>query len=395
MEAFANRVSLLIHIALSVWPAWGGEARIRWRSSSLRNPLASSDRVRHRTEARLAGADRVALPVDVTPCVPPAGARQAGIGSGDTLVVAADHSGPAVQIPFALSTATSDGVRLGDVGGQASADGIACLADHALGVWAAWTWIAGIRLLNAPLVLADIPLLAVWVYDALRPTASDCVWFGNETGFAPTNRIASKIGCADCSRSARTGHTGVGFDNTALAPADIALLTVRVSHALRLAPSDGVRVRNEASLATTDCVSCPVHHALGAWTAGAWNTRIGFLDAALVSADLASKAVRISNAFRTTASYRVRLGHQSGLTSANGVARSCCHTPCTRATRAWAARIGSLCAALFEADKTTAAFEVCNTLWSATRDRVRLWNQARLALTDGIACINALPIEVI
>ena len=381
----------MIHIALSVWPAWGGKAWIRWWSSSLRNPLASSDRVRHRTEARLTGADRVTLPVDVALRVPPAGARQAGVGSGDALVVAADHPGPAVGIPFALSTATSDGVRLGDVGGQASADGIACPADHALGVWAAWTRIAGIRLLDAPLVLADESLLAVWVSDALRPAASDCVWFGDETRFAPTNRVASKIGCADCSRSARTGHTGVGFDNTALAPADIALLTVRVSHTLRLAPGDGVRVRNEASLATTDCVSCPVHHTLGAWTAGAWNTRIGFLDTALVSADLASKAVGISDAFRTTAGDCVRLGHQSGLASANSVARPCCHTPCTRATRAWAARIWSLCAALFEADKTAAAFEVCNTLGSATRDCVRLWNQASLALTDGIACINAMP----
>ena len=74
MEAFANRVSLLIDIALSVWPAWGGEARIRGWSSSLRNPLATSDRVGHRSEAGLAGADRVALPVDVALCVPSAGA---------------------------------------------------------------------------------------------------------------------------------------------------------------------------------------------------------------------------------------------------------------------------------------------------------------------------------
>ena len=392
MEAFANRVSLLIHIAPSVWPARGGEARIRGWSSSLRNPVASSDRVRHRTEPGLAGADRVALPVDVALCVPPAGARQAGVGSGDTLVVAADHAGPAVGIPFALSTASSDCVRHGDVRGQASADGIACSADHAFGVWPAWTWIAGVWLLDAPLVLTDVTLLAVWVSDTLRPAAGDCVWFGNEARLAPTNGVASKVGRADCSWSARTGHAGVGFDNAALAPADMALLTVRIPHTLRLTPGDGVRVRNKASLTPTDCVSCSVHHALGAWTAGAWNTRIGFLDTALVLADLASKAVGVSNAFRTTAGDCVRLGHESGLASANCIAGPCCHAPCTRATRAWVAWIRPLCAALFEANKSTAAFEIGDTLWSATRDRVRLWNQARLALTDGIAWINAVSI---
>ena len=45
-----------------------------------------------------------------------------------------------------------------------------------------------------------------------------------------------------------------------------------------------------------------------------------------------------------------------------------------------------------EANKSTAAFEVSHTLWSATSDCVWLWNQARLALTDGIAWINAVPI---
>ena len=300
MEAFANWVSLLVHIALSVWPARGGEAGIRGWSSSLRNPVASSDRVRHGSEARLAGADRVALPVDVALRVPPAGARHAGVWSGDALVVAADHAGPAVGISFALSTASSDGVRLGYVGGQASADGIASPADHALGVWAAWTRVARIRLLDAPLVLADQPLLAVWVSDALRPAAGDCVWFGDETGFAPTDWVAGKVGRADCTWSARSGHAGVGFDNTALASADVALLTVRVSHTLRLTSGDRVRVRNEASLASTDCISRPVHHALGAWTAGAWNTRIWFLNTTLVLADLASKAVGVSDAARLT-----------------------------------------------------------------------------------------------
>ena len=202
---------------------------------------------------------------------------------------------------------------------------------------------------------------------------------------APTNRVASKVGRADCSWSARTRDAGVGFDNTALAPADIALLTIWVSHTLRLTPGDGVRVRDKASLTPTDCISCSVHHALGAWTAWAWNTRIGFLDAALVSADLASKAVGVSDAFRTTAGDCVRLGHESGLASANCVARPCCHASCTRTTRAWVAWVRPLCAALFEANKSTAAFKICDTLWSATRDCVRLGNEARFALTDGIA----------
>lgn len=240
--------------------------------------------------------------------------------------------------------------------------------------------------------MTDVTLLAVWISDTLRPAAGDCIRFGNEARLAPTDWVAGKVGRANCSWAARTGHAGVGFDDTALAAADIALLTIWVSHTLRLTPGDGVRVRNKASLTSTDCVSCSVHRALGAWTAWAWNTRIGFLDAALVSADLASKAVGVSNAFRTTAGDCVRLGHESGLAPANCVARPCCHAPCTRTTGAWLAWIRPLCAALVEANKPTTAFEICDTLWSATRDRVRLWHQTRFALTDGIAWINAVSI---
>ena len=326
-ETFANGVSLSIHVTPGVLTARGGKTGVWRRSSGLRSPLASSDCVGHGAEPRLAGAHWVALNVHVALRVPPTGARNTRVWSRNTLVVAANHPGPAVGVPLALPAASGDGVRHRDVGVQASADRVPCPAHRALCVWAAGTRVARIRLLDAPLVLADQPLLAVGVSDALRSATGDCVWFGNETRLTSTDRIASKIGSADGPWAAGTWHAGVGFDNTPLAPADITLLAVWVSHTLRLAPSDGVRVGNKTGLTATDCVACSVHHALRSRTAGAGNAGVGLLDTALVSADLASKAVGVSDTLRAAASDCVGLGHQPGLTSADCVARVCCHTP--------------------------------------------------------------------
>ena len=116
-EAFAHRVSLSIDFTLSVWTTWGGETGIRWRSSGFGDSVAASDCVRHGAVAGEAGANGVALPVDVALRIPPTRARHARVWPGHALVVAAHHVRPAVWISFAFSTTSSDGVRLRDVGG--------------------------------------------------------------------------------------------------------------------------------------------------------------------------------------------------------------------------------------------------------------------------------------
>ena len=130
-----------IDITLSVWTTWGGETGIRWRSSGFGDSVAASDCVRHGAVAGEAGADGVALPVDVALRIPPTRARYARVWPGHALEVAAHHVRPAVWVPFAFSTTTSDGVRLRDEAWLAGADGVTSMVHitHSSGA-------AGVRL---------------------------------------------------------------------------------------------------------------------------------------------------------------------------------------------------------------------------------------------------------
>ena len=60
---------------------------------------------------------------------------------------------------------------------------------HALGVGSTGRGLAGIRSGDTPLTLTHVPLLAVWVSDALGPTASDGVRLGNQTRLASANWV--------------------------------------------------------------------------------------------------------------------------------------------------------------------------------------------------------------
>ena len=123
-EALADRVASEVHIAASVGTTGAGVARV-WRWGSHNNPRAACDRVRSWFKAIVAGAHGVALPVHVALRVPAARSWVAGIGSWDALVVLADVARGAVGVPLALPATPCDRVWLGDVVGEAAADGVA------------------------------------------------------------------------------------------------------------------------------------------------------------------------------------------------------------------------------------------------------------------------------
>ena len=140
-----------------------------------------------------AGADGVALPVDVTLGVGAARGRVTGVRPRHTLVLLADVALAAVGVSLALVGAPGDGVRLGDVVRQAAADGVAVTGDSALSVWAAGRRIAGVWLDDTSLALADVSLLAIGVAHTLRPTSSDGVGLGDKSWLAATDGVAIEV----------------------------------------------------------------------------------------------------------------------------------------------------------------------------------------------------------
>jgi len=79
-----------------------------------------------------------------------------GVRTGYTAVVLAYVSTAAVGVPLALPATAGDGVGLGDVSGQAAADGVPRPGHRALRVGAAGGGGAGVRLFRAAVVGADV-----------------------------------------------------------------------------------------------------------------------------------------------------------------------------------------------------------------------------------------------
>ena len=58
-----------------------------------------------------------------------------------------------------------------------------------LAVGSTGVWITGVRLDDTSLALADVSLLTVRVYDALRAAAGDGVGLGDETGLTGADGV--------------------------------------------------------------------------------------------------------------------------------------------------------------------------------------------------------------
>ena len=102
------------------------------------------------------------------------------------------------------------------------------------------------------MVLADQPLLAVGVSDALRSAASDCVWFGNVSGQTVANWVSKMIDLTGGPRATWAGIAGVRLLHALLILADVAMLAVVVSLALWSAAGDGVWLWDQTGKAVTN-----------------------------------------------------------------------------------------------------------------------------------------------
>ncbi len=135
-QAAAHGVALPVDLAARVGTAGAGLAGVGGRCAGLDSRTAG-DGVGLGREAGEAGAHRVAQTVHRALRARAARGRLARVRAHGAPIVLADVAGAAIRIPLALPAAAGDGVRLGDVGGQAAADGISVSGDRALCVRAA------------------------------------------------------------------------------------------------------------------------------------------------------------------------------------------------------------------------------------------------------------------
>ena len=119
------------------------------------------------------------------------------------------------------------------------------------------------------MVLADIARLTVRVTNTLGSTASDCIWFRNQTGLTLTYGVSLPVDRASGTWTTRVGVTWIWLLGTSVRPAEKSHPTVWVHCTLWLAAGNGVGVGAVACLAPTFWVAISVNGAGGARPAGA------------------------------------------------------------------------------------------------------------------------------
>ena len=176
-----------------------------------------------------------------------------------------------------------------------------------------------VRLLDTSLTLTDESLLTVRVNDTLRLTPGDSIGVGDEARLTSADGVTRPRYRALRPGATGRGVTRIGLHNTSLVLTDVSLLTVRVSHTLRLTPGDSVGVGDETRLTSADGVTIPSHRALGSRSAGIWITGVGLDDTSLALADVALLTVWVYDALWAAAGDGVGLGDEAGLTGADRV----------------------------------------------------------------------------
>ena len=173
----------------------------------------------------------------------------------DTSLILTDVSLLTVRVNDTLRLTPGDSVGVGDEARLTSADGVTRPRYRALRPRSTGRRVTRIGLHNTSLALTDVSLLTVRIYDALRLTPGDSVGVGDESGLTSADGVTIPSHRALGSGSAGVWIAGVGLDDTSLALADVALLTVRVYDALRAAAGDGVGLGDEAGLTGADRVT--------------------------------------------------------------------------------------------------------------------------------------------
>jgi len=189
------------------------------------------------------------------------------------------------------------------------------------------------------LVLANVPALAVRVSHTLRFAAGDSVGVWDQTWFAPADGIAGPSNGTNCSWTTRGRVAGIRLDHTTLVLADIASLAVGVPQTLWLATGDGVGVGDEASLTPADGIARTGNGTDRPGATGGRDARIRLLHTSLISADQPPLAVWVPHTLRATAGDGVRLGNETWLAGADGIALWVWVAEGSRAAGVWKAGV--------------------------------------------------------
>lgn len=179
-QTFADRVAQSVHITPGVASTWTGEAWIRWRGPGF-NSGTAGDGIRLGRKSGQAGAHRIALSVHIALSVGSTRSWLAGIRPRHTLVVLANVVSATVSVCLTFSSTASDGVRLGYIGGQASANRITRGGHAALGVRSTRRWVTWVRFDHTFVALANVSCLAISVNFTLSLTTRDSVRHWNES----------------------------------------------------------------------------------------------------------------------------------------------------------------------------------------------------------------------
>ena len=111
----------------------------------------------------------------------------AWVGLLHTLLALANVSCAAICVDDTLWSTACDGVWFGNISWEAVTNWVSKMVDLASGSWTTGTGITRVRLRHTLLVLADVTIVTVRIYLALRSTAGDGVWFWDQTRKAVTN----------------------------------------------------------------------------------------------------------------------------------------------------------------------------------------------------------------
>lgn len=215
-------------------------------------------------------------------------------------------------------------------------------------------------------------------------TPCDCVRLGRESGQAGAHWVSLSVGIALGVGSARCRLARIWSGNTVVVLADIVSPAVSVHLTLPPAAGDCVWLGYIGRQAAADGVARARDRALCVWAAGRWVTRIRFLHATVVLANIPSSTVRINGALPLASGDGVWHWNVPGEAAADGIAEVVFSALGVRSAGRRVARIRSLDTTLALANKPGLAVRIPGALWSAACDCVRFGDQARLASTNRI-----------
>jgi hypothetical protein len=223
--------------------------------------------------------------------------------------------------------------------------------------------------------------------NALRLAAGNCVRIGNKSGCAAADGVSASGDGALRTGAARRGIARIRLRHTPLTLAHIAVLAVRITDAFRLAPGDGVRIRDESGLTSADGVTAPSHRAFRAGTARRRIAGVRLRHTPLAQADVtaAMEALGITHTLWPAASDGVRLRHEPGLALTDGVTSPVYGTPGPRTAGVRRTRIRLLLTLVTSADKAHPTIRIHAALRLAPGNRVRIRGVAGDAAALGIA----------